>query len=112
MNKVKTKDIYFKVEIWIDFRESDHSTQYFKTKEEQDNVLTSLKQSFVNAINQSYIDSKERDDAVVNTIAIGDLKFENHHNEPQQNFAHKKKTGGGGGGPGGYSKAGRGGSRW
>jgi hypothetical protein len=85
--------------------------EYFKTKDEQDKVLASLKQSFVNAINQSYINAKESDDAVVSTIGVADLKFENHHNEPQQMYGNKKKSGGGGGG--GYPKRDRErGGRW
>lgn len=99
LNKVKVKDIYFKVEIWIDFRESDLNTTYFKTKEEQDKVLFSLKQSFVNAINQSYADSKGSD-PLLRTIEVAELKFENHHNETQ-NQSYKKKPSGGGYGGGG-----------
>lgn len=93
LNKVKAKDIYFKVEIWINFRESDLNTTYFKTKEEQDKVLSSLKQSFVKAINESYAEAKGNE-PLVRTVEASELKFENHHSEPQPQY-NKKKTYGG-----------------
>ena len=104
MNKVKTRDIYFKIEIWLDFRE-DHTSKEFTTEEEQTKCLTDLKTRFVHTINQSYVDSKG-EDMITKVAEVGELKFENHHSESSSPNGRSKNRG-----SGGYNSGGGGGSR-
>jgi hypothetical protein len=110
LNKVKTKEIYFKLEIWIDFREDTHNSEHFATMDDQQKCLAELKNRFIQTINQSYTDSKG-EDRIGKVADVSELKFENHMAESSS----PNHRGGGGGrkGPpsGGYGGGRGGGSR-
>lgn len=98
LNKVKNKDIYLKIEIWLDFREEDHNSDLFKTKDEQAKALAEIRNAFSQTISKANEDSKGKEFALSNTkgrIELQELKFETHHSKGGNtgNF----KSGGGGG---------------
>ena len=90
MNKAKAKEIFIKVEIWIDFSNKTKLDKY-ETQEEQDKVFNALKQGFIDNLTSS----------MKRTIdPQNEIKFEYHQKE------HSGHHHGGGyrSGGGGYRK--------